>query len=434
MSNSDHRDPGAHDVHADVGSAPPVHPMAGRRLVVMSVIAAVVFIALFVVTIIPRRSVDRELRAEATARDSAPVVQITTVKRSESGSEVLLPGTIQALHESAIYARVSGYVKRWRAELGMIVHSGELMAEIDAPELAQMVEQADAQLAQTRASLGLAKADLERWRVLAKDSAVTGQELDQKKAGYDAALANTGAAEANLRRLRQNGQYTRVTAPFTGVVTARNVDIGSLITPAGATSASIVGPGGTGAAAGSMFRIAQTDTVRIYLNVPENYATSIHPGLVANVTVQGIPGRKFTGHVVRTSHALDAASRTLLTEIDIPNRDFALLPGMSAMATLQFPRSAPSLTLPANALLIRSSGVQVAVVERSGGGQNAIIHFRSVKISRDYGATVEIAEGVSDGTTVVLSPNADLADGEKVRIIPPTASVPTGPTAAAPKS
>lgn len=435
MSNSEHPEFPSHEHHVDVGSAPPVRPMAGRRLVIFGAISAVVLAALFIITIIPRRSVDHELRAEAAARDSAPTVQITMVKRAESGSDLLLPGTIQALHESAIYARVSGYVKRWRADMGMIVHSGDLLAEIDAPELAQMVEQADAQLAQTRAALGLAKADLERWRSLARDSAVTGQELDQKKAAFDAAVANTNASEANLRRLKQNGRYTRVTAPFTGVVTARNVDIGSLITPAGATSASISNGGqSTGAGAASMFRIAQTDTVRIYLSVPETYATSIRPGLVSNVTVQGIPGRTFVGHVVRTSHALDAASRTLLTEIDIPNRDFALLPGMSAMATLQFPRATPSLVLPSNALLIRSSGVQVAVVERTGEAQNAVIHFRSVKISRDYGATVEIADGVTDGTAVVLSPNAELVDGAKVRILPPTASEHATPAAVKSKS
>jgi RND family efflux transporter MFP subunit len=433
MSHSEHPHPEGHEHHVDVSAAPPVRPMAGRKLFVIGVVSAIVFVALFVVTILPRRSVDRELRAEATARDSAPAVQVTTVRRAASGSDLLLPGTIQALHESAIYARVSGYVKRWRADMGMIVRNGELLAEIDAPELAQMVDQADAQLAQTRASLGLAKADLERWRVLAKDSAVTVQELDQKKAAFDAATANTNAAEANLRRLKQNGQYTKVIAPFTGVVTARNVDIGSLITPAGATSAAVSGGGG-GAGAGAMFRIAQTDTVRIYLSVPETYATSIHAGLVANVTVQGIPGRVFTGHVVRTSHALDVSSRTLLTEIDIPNRDFALLPGMSAMATLQFPRTIPSLVLPANALLIRSSGVQVAVVEKTGSGQNAVVHFRGVKISRDYGATVEIADGVTDGMTVVLSPNAELMDGAKVRVLPPSAPEPSAPTVVKTKS
>jgi multidrug efflux pump subunit AcrA (membrane-fusion protein) len=438
MSNTDHPSPSdsheppefhAHAYHADVGSAPSVQPMTARRLLGIGIVAAVVLVVLFIATTIPRRSVESELRAEATARDSAPTVQVTTVHRAAAGSTLVLPGTIQALHESAIYARVQGYVKRWQADIGSLVRSGQLLAEIDAPELDHEVQQAQSQLSQTRAALGLAKADLDRWRALARDSAVTGQELDQKRAAFDAATANTGASEANLQRLIQTRQYTRVTAPFTGVITARNVDIGSLITPAGATSAPVGATGIGGAAgAGSMFRVAQTDTVRIYLTVPEAYATSIRPGLETNVTVRGIPGRDFTGRVARTSHALDATSRTLLTEVDIPNRDFALLPGMSAQATLNFPRVTPPLLLPASAIVIRSSGVQVMVVEAAAGGRSATIHFRSVQIARDYGATVEIADGITDGTTVVLNPNADLQDGARVRVLAAAATSAPNPT------
>jgi multidrug efflux pump subunit AcrA (membrane-fusion protein) len=419
-----------HEYHADVGAAPAVRPMSARRLLGIGIGALVLLVVLLVVTIIPRRSVQNELLAEATARDSAPTVQVTTVHRAAAGSTLVLPGTIQALHESAIYARVQGYVKKWQADIGSLVRSGQLLAEIDAPELDHEVQQAQSQLSQTRAALGLAKADLERWRTLARDSAVTSQELDQKRAAFDAASANTAASDANLRRLVQTRQYTRVTAPFTGVVTARNVDIGSLITPAGATSAPVGATGIGGAAgAGSMFRIAQTDTVRIYLTVPEAYATSIQPGLETKVSVRGIPGRDFTGRVARTSHALDASSRTLLTEVDIPNRDFALLPGMSAQVTLNFPRVTPPLLLPASALVIRSNGVQVMIVEQGTGGKSATIHFRSVEVGRDYGATVEIASGVIDGTTVVLNPNADLQDGAKVRVLATVPAPTTGTSA-----
>lgn len=421
MSTTDHSTPPEfreHPYHADVSSAPPVNPMTGRRLVMIGAMAAVVLVVLFVFSAIPRESVNQVLRAEVAARDSAPVVQVTTVHRAAAGSKLELPGTVQALHESAIYARVPGYVKRWLTDIGTVVHSGQLLAEIDAPELAQSAEQAQAQLTQTRAALGLARADLERWKVLARDSAVTAQELDQKRAAFESAQANTGAADANLRRLAQARQYTRVTAPFTGVVTARNVDIGALITPAGATSAPAGAAGvGGAAAAGSMFRIAQTDTVRIYLTVPERYATSIRAGLGALVTVQGIPGRVFSGAVVRTSRALDATSRTLLTEVDIPNRDFALLPGMSAQVTLHFPRATPPLLLPASALVIRSSGVQVAVVDGRPGAASAMIHFRSVQLGRDYGGTVEVADGAIEGMTVVLNPNADLVEGARVRVL-----------------
>src|SRR2546423_1498743 len=241
--------------HTEVGAAPRVHPMQGRRLLIIGIGIVVGLLVLLLVTIVPRRAVQHELRAEAAARDSAPVVQVTTVHRAAPGSELTLPGTIQALHEGAIYARVPGYVRRWYADIGSVVRAGQVLADIDAPELEQNVQQAQSQLEQTRAALGLAKADLERWRVLARDSAVTGQELDQKKAAYDAALANTGAMEANVRRLAQTRQYTRVTAPFPGVVTARNIDIGSLITAAGATSAPVAAGGASTAGAGSLFRL-----------------------------------------------------------------------------------------------------------------------------------------------------------------------------------
>ena len=401
---------------ADVGSAPPVEPMSGRRLGIIAGVSAAILLALLVATIVPKRSVSQELRAEAAGRDSAPVVQVTTVHRAESGSTLSLPSTIQALHESAVYARVGGYVKRWYADIGSVVHAGQTLVEIDAPELQQEVQQARSQVSQAKAALGLAKADLDRWRALARDSAVTGQELDQKRAAFDASTANTAATEANLRRLEQMGQYTRVVAPFTGVVTARNIDIGSLITAGGATNTPVVAGGGAAVASGSLYRIAETDTVRTYLTVPEAYATSIRPGLPAIITVQGIPARRFTGVVARTSNSLDVTSRTLLTEVDVPNRDFALLPGMYAKAELTFARVTPPLVLPANALLVRSSGVQVVEVIPGRSGQDATIHFRRVQLARDYGATVEIADGVSEGTVVILNPNAELTDGARVRV------------------
>jgi membrane fusion protein, multidrug efflux system len=409
-------DPDFSPTHVDVGAAPPVQPMNSRRMIVIGAGIGIGLLLLFIIAIVPRRTVQHELLAEAAARDSAPIVQVTTVHRAAAGSELTLPGTIQALHEGAIYARVPGYVRRWYADIGSVVHSGQVLADIDAPELEQNVQQAQSQLEQTRAALGLARTDLERWRVLERDSAVTGQELDQKRAAYQAAVANTGAMEANLRRLAQTRQYTRVTAPFTGVITARNVDIGSLITAAGATSAPVAAGGAPGAGSGSLFRLAETDTVRTYITVPEAYATSITPGLEADVEVQGIPGRHFTGHVARTAHSLDASSRTLLTEIDIANRDFALLPGMYAQARLRFPRVTPPLLLPSSSLVIRSSGTEVMVVERAAAGGSAVVRLRPVRIARDYGSTVEIASGVTDGVTVVLNPNTEIGDGTKVRI------------------
>jgi multidrug efflux pump subunit AcrA (membrane-fusion protein) len=406
---------------AALGAAPPVAPLSGARLRRYAVVGAVVLLGLLAATLVPRHNVQRELLADAAARDSAPLVQVTTVHRAAPGSVLTLPGTVQPLHESAIYARVSGYVRRWNADIGALVRQGTVLAEIDAPELEQNVQQARSQVEMSRASLGLARADLARWTSLARDSAVTGQELDQKRAAFASAQANTNGAEANLRRLVQTGAYTRVIAPFTGVVTARNVDIGSLITVAGATSSPLSngsgGIGGNASSAGSLFRIAQTDTVRTYVTVPAIYATSMRPGLDADVEVQGMSGRRFAGKLVRTSASLDAATRTLLAEIDIPNRDFAILPGMYAQVTLHFPRATPPLLVPASALVIRSGGPQVMVVE-SAKGSTSTVRLKSVQIGRDYGSTLEIADGVFDGATIVTNPNADLDDGMNVRVSP----------------
>jgi RND family efflux transporter MFP subunit len=403
--------------HADVGAAPPVKPASTRRMVSIGAGAVVVLLALFASSAIPRHGVTRELEAEVAGQDAPPPVQTAIVEQAATGGDLTLPGTIQPLHEGAIYARVGGYVKHWYADIGRVVRAGDVLAEIDAPELDQQVEQAQHQLAQTRAALGLAKADLERWRALAADSAVSREELDQKTAAHDAAVANSGAAEANLRRLTETQRFTRVTAPFNGMITARNVDIGSLISAAGATNSPVSAAGTTGA--GSLFRIAQTDTVRMYISVPQTDALSMKPGMTADVSVQELPDRKFAGRVVRTSGALDPASRTLLTEIDIANPGMTLLSGMYAQAHLQLTHSAPALLIPSTALVVRSNGAEVVTVDPPAGDEPATIHFRAVKVGRDYGGTVQIQSGVSKGTMVVSNPSADLVDGMKVKVVKP---------------
>ena len=263
-----HADP--HQHHADVSAAPEVAPASTRRMVLIGIGVLVLLVVLFVVATLPRRAVTRELAAEVAGENVPPVVQVAAVHRATSGGSVELPGTIQALHEGALYARVTGYVKKWYFDIGSAVHAGDVLADIDAPELMRNVEQARHELAQVKASLSLAQADLARWKEMAADSAVSREELDQKQAANDVAQANVGAADANLQRLIEMEGYTRVKAPFAGVVTARNVDIGSLITAQGATSAIVAGGDVAGAqGAGSMFRIAETDTVRIFLPGPE---------------------------------------------------------------------------------------------------------------------------------------------------------------------
>jgi RND family efflux transporter MFP subunit len=394
--------------------------MCGARLRGFALGAVIALVGLVAVTLVPRHWVSRVLLADAAASDGPPTVQVALVARAAPGSALTLPGTVQPLHESAIYARVGGYVRRWNADIGQLVRQGTVLAEIDAPELEQNVQQARSQVQMNQAALQLAKADLARWTSLERDSAVTSQELDQKRAAYASAQANTAAAEANLRRLVETRGFTRVVAPFTGVVTARNVDVGALISATGATSAPVAAGSVAGAAtSGSLFRISQTDTVRTYVTVPSTYATSIRPGLEANVDVQGLAGRHFTGRVVRTSASLDAATRTLLAEVDIPNRDFAILPGMYAQVSLHFPQVSPPIMVPASALVIRSAGPQVMVVEGADGVRDGAgtVRLRSVQVGRDYGSTVEVLDGLIDGSTIVTNPSADLSDGMRVRTV-----------------
>ena len=402
--------------HADVGAAPPVKPASTKRVVAIVAGVGVVLAALLVSSFSPRHATSRELEAEVADNAGPPEVQTAQVIQAATGGDLTLPGTIQPLHEGAIYARVGGYVSKWYADIGRAVRAGEVLAEIDAPELDQQVEQAQHQLAQTRAALGLAKADLARWQSLAADSAVSREELDQKTAAYDAAVANSGAAEANLRRLTETQRFTRVTAPFNGVITARNVDIGSLITASGATSASITAGGAATVGAASLFRIAQTDTVRMYISVPQADALSMSPGMVADVSVQEIPNRTFTGHVVRTSSALDASSRTLLTEVDIVNPGMTLLSGMYAQAHVHLTHRAPALIVPSTALVVRPTGPQVIAIDTPGADQTTLIHFKPVIVGRDYGGTVEVQSGLAEGMTVVANPSADLVDGMKVKL------------------
>ena len=429
-TNSPFEDNSAHVHHADVGAAPAVKPASTRRVLTIATIAGATLVGLLLLSFLPRRAVSRELENAANQPDAPPMVQIAAVTRAESGGDLTLPGTIQPLHESAIYARVSGYVKEWHADIGRVVRAGDVLAEIDAPELDQEVEQAQQQLAQTRASLGLAKADLARWKSLAADSAVSREELDQKNAAYEAALANSGAAEANVRRLMETRRFTRVTAPFNGVITARNVDLGSLISAGGGTSASNPAAGGA-QAAGSLFRIAQTDTVRTYIAVPQADALAMTPGMSADVTVQELPSRTFRGRVVRTSQALDAASRTLLTEVDITNPGMTLLSGMYAQVHVHLEHRAPALIVPSTALIVRASGTQVAVLDSTQAGQSATARFVPVTVGRDFGGTVEIQSGLTDGQSVVQNPGADLVDGMRVRIAPSSGSAVRAAAAAA---
>jgi RND family efflux transporter MFP subunit len=375
-------------------------PAPRRPRTALLALAAIVSI-LLAIGIVPRLKQSHSLASEVSAAsDSILSVNVATATRAK-GAPLSLPGTLQPLHEAVVYARSAGYVRRWYADIGTHVKAGQLLATIEAPEVDQEVQQGQAQLKQASANLALAKSDLDRWKSLARDSAVSQQELDEKTAAYEASLATSNAQRANLDRLVSLQGYNRVLAPFAGVVTARNVDVGALVSP-GTSGAGTGGPG--------LFRVAQTDTMRVYVNVPQTLTSAIHVGQTANITLAEQHGRAFTGRVVRTADALDPGTRTLLVEIDVGNDDRSLLAGSFVQADIATNGMVAPVTVPANALLFNSDGTQVVVVD----AQN-VAHYHKVSVGRDYGATVQILSGVDDGATIALNPSDDIRDGHLIR-------------------
>ena len=364
--------------------------------------AFVVLVAiLLAIGIIPRIAQRRALAVEVgAASDTVLPISVSTAIRATS-RPLVLPGTLQPLHEAVVYARSAGYVRRWYADIGARVSAGQVLATIEAPEVDQEVRQAEAQLKQATATLALAKNDLDRWKSLARDSAVSQQELDQKTATYEAGVATASAQRANVQRLTSLQGYSKVMAPFAGVVTARNVDVGSLVSP----GTSGAGTGGLG-----LFRVSQTDTMRVYVNVPQSLVPSIHVTQRADVSLAEQRGRVFDGRVARTANALDPATRTLLVEIDVANADRSLLAGSFVQVDLSTTAMVAPIVVPANALLFNSGGTQVIVVDNHN-----IAHYHKVAVGRDYGATVEILSGIEEGAIVALNPSDDIRDGHAIR-------------------
>ena len=347
--------------------------------------------------------------AVAAVGVTLPSVSVTTVTRDTSPSSVSLPGALTAVQTAAIYARTPGYVRRRLVDIGSRVRAGQLLADIDAPDLDQQVSQARGVVAQTRAALDLARANLARWRALAADSAVTAQEVDQMQAAFNEAVANLNSAEANLQRLVQLQAYERVLAPFAGVITARNVDAGALVGTAGGVSGTLTAA--TGSAPGSLFTVAQTDTLSVYVTVPEDYAAAVTIGKPAVVTVPALPGDTLRGRVARTAGSLDATARTLLTEVRVANPKGAVLPGMYAQVQLALGAGTPPLRVPATALVIRDGPPQVVTV-----GPDSTARYQTVTVGRDFGSWVEVTGGLADGSVVVVNPPDDLRDGSRVRV------------------
>ena len=358
----------------------------------------IVLVLLGAFTLFQRRSQYQAL-AKETETLAIPTVAVMHAAVESAEEDLVLPGAMQAYVESPIYARTNGYLKKWYHDIGSRVRQGDLLADIDTPEVDQQLSQARADLNTQQANANLSKITAARYQELIKTDGVSKQEVDNAVGDLEAKVANVKSAEANVRRLEELESFKHIYAPFGGVITKRSVDTGTLINA------------GNGGASEQLFVLAQTDPIRVYVSVPEAYAPSIRAGLGAFLELTQYPGQKFEGKVVRTAESIDPGTRTLLTEVDVPNHNGALLPGGYSQAHLQVKVTGARLAVPVNALLFRSEGLRAVVVDA-----NHRAHLRSITVGRDYGTTLEVLQGLDVNDWIVLNPADSLDDGQEVRV------------------
>jgi RND family efflux transporter MFP subunit len=381
--------------------------------------------AIYYFGIMPRVAAKGQLDQEQKLSMERRVIYVPA-RLATPKSELPLPGTIEAFQQASIYARTTGYVKRWLVDIGDKVKEGDLLAELDTPEVDQQLSQAQATAEQAKAALAIAQTAADRWDSMVKAKAVSQEEADEKDATLREAQANYDADEANVRQLTDTENFKEIRAPFAGTITFRHIEVGNLVTAGTGTNAS---------ATTELFRIAQIDPLRIYIDVPEANAPSIQPGTTADIHVQAYPDRIFLGNVVRNAGALDNASRTLRTEIHVPNHDGALLPGAYADVRLELLDRTPAVLIPANTLIVNAAGTQVAMLEGidTPDKDHFKVHILPVKVGRDFGTEVEILENVKEGDRLITNPPADLNEGAvvtaKLLAPPPGAPPVTAPAA-----
>lgn len=371
-------------------------PNKSRLLMLLLTIAgALVVVGLFI--LLQRRSQYNAL-AEETEKLAIPTVSVTHPTTEPPQEDLVLPSTLQAYVESPIYARTNGYLKKWYHDIGSHVQQGELLADIDTPEVDQQLLQARADLNTARANERLSEITAKRYEELIKTDGVSKQEVDNAAGDYAAKVANVASAEANVHRLEELESFKHIYAPFAGVITRRDTDIGNLIN-AGASTGQ------------ELFYLAQTDPIRAYVSVPEMYAPSVRPGLAAFFELAQYPGQRFQGKVVRTADAIDQASRTLNTEVDVPNKNGQLLPGGYAQVHLLVGVKQARLQVPVNALLFRAEGLRAVVIDA-----NHKAHLQQLTIGRDYGTALEVLQGLKGDDWIVLNPPDSLDEGMQVNV------------------
>lgn len=373
------------------------HRVSRGAWIALIALAAVIVIG--VVWGVMARSADEHHLSQTTKANAELTVNVTHPSVNGSQSEIALPGNTQAFNDTPIYARTNGYLKKFFVDIGQHVSKGQLMAIIETPEVDQQLQVAQADLKSAKADLALAEVTSTRYQNLLKSDSVSKQETDVAIGSAAAKRAAVESAEANVRRLQQMQSFERIYAPFSGVVTARNTDIGDLIN-AGSGSAQPK----------DLFRIAATGKLRVFVSVPEVYAPDIHDGQTATLTLDEYPDQQFTGRVARNSNAIDMASRTLNVEVDVDNPQGKLLPGAYAFVHFKLPQQQANLSVPANALLFRSEGLRVAVV------RNGHVHLQPVTIAKDNGSTLQVGAGLQPGDQIILDPPDSLAEGQAVRV------------------
>jgi RND family efflux transporter MFP subunit len=380
----------------ETGHAP--RETGSKHGVLITVIVLAIISAVVIGGIVPRLRAKEALQKE-TYDLAVPTVNVTHPKQGAPQTEIVLPGNMQAFTESPIYARTSGYLKKWYVDIGGRVKTGQLLAESETPEVDQQLQQARSQLNTAKANYNLAQITSNRYQELKNTDSVAQQDVDNALGSERANAATVSAAEYQVKYLEQLESFRKIYAPFDGIITVRNTDVGHLINS------------GAGSPTAELFHIAAIHTLRVYINVPQQFSPASKSGLPATLTLQEFPGRKFKGILVRTANAIDLATRTLLVEVDVENPTGELLPGAFAQVHLAIPSGAPTFILPVSALIFRAQGLQVGVVR---DGKRA--ELANIILGRDFGSEVEVVSGLQADDQVIINPPDSLISGEEVRV------------------
>jgi RND family efflux transporter MFP subunit len=387
---------GEKPMQQDPGRPAPNVPKSGHGALIV-IVALLVIVAIVVAGVVPRLRAKAALKVE-TDNLAVPSVEVLQPKRGSPQQELVLPGNMQAFIDAPIYARTNGYLQSWYFDIGAHVRKGQLLAIIDTPEVDQQLQQARADLNTAEANLRLSQITNNRYEGLKNTDSVAQQDVDNAHGDYAAKKATVDSAAYNVKRLEDLQSFTKIYAPFDGVVTARNTDIGQLIDSGSSTPAK------------ELFHMAAIRTLRVFINVPQPYSPAAKPGIFADLTLAQFPGRKFQGKLVRTANAIDLASRTLLVEVDVDNPTGELLPGAFTEVHLKIPSDIPTFIIPVTSLVFRAQGLQVAVVE------NNQAELKAIALGRDFGSEVEVVSGLTGQESVIVSPPDSIIDGERVKI------------------